>query len=118
MYVGPDIPIQEDVFESDTHSKRSSRAGVKYVYMYMHIPCWAFVNVGQHLMDTKIDEIYSFEIIGETVYEIPIIEVDEVQIKIDLDETIYDAFISMFENITNYIHTENSITSIFMELYT
>ena len=75
----------------------------------MHIPCWAFVNVGQHLMDTKIDE---------TVYEIPIIKVDEVQIKIDLDETIYDAFISMFENITNYIHTENSITSIFTELYT
>lgn len=85
------------------------RAGVKYVYMYMHIPCWAFVNVGQHLMDTKIDEI---------VYEIPIIKVDEVQIKIDLDETIYDTFISMFENITNYIHTENSITSIFTELYT
>jgi hypothetical protein len=35
-----------------------------------------------------------------------------------MEETLHDAFVSMFENIIDYIHTENSITRIMIELYT
>ena len=118
--------------------------------MYMRIPCWAFANVGQHLIDIKIDEVDSFEIIDIPIIDVPIIDVPIIDIpiidvsiidipiidvsiidipiidvsikiyetKVDLDETLYDNFLSMFENITNYIHTENSITRIMIELYT
>jgi hypothetical protein len=128
--------------------------------MYMRIPCWAFANVGQHLIDIKIDEVDSFEIIDIPIIDIPIIDIPIIDIpiidvpiidipiidipiidipiidipiidipiidipikiyetKVDLDETLYDNFLSMFENITNYIHTENSITRIMIELYT
>ena len=81
----------------------------------MRIPCWAFANVGQHLIDIKIDEVDSFEIIDIPIIDIPI---KIYETKVDLDETLYDNFLSMFENITNYIHTENSITRIMIELYT
>ena len=96
----------------------------------MRIPCWAFANVGQHLIDIKIDEVDSFEIIDIPIIDVPIIDVPIIDIpiidvsikiyetKVDLDETLYDNFLSMFENITNYIHTENSITRIMIELYT
>ena len=82
----------------------------------MHIPCWAFTNVGQHLMDTKIDEVYAFEIIelpikevdlDLPIVEIPIKEVEiqkvDITVAVDVDETLQDAFVSMFENIAWYI---------------
>ena len=123
--------------------------------MYMHIPCWAFTNVGQHLMDTKIDEVDVFEIIELPIKEVEVqkveiqkVEVQKVEIQkvevqkvevqkvevqkvevqrvdidiptvaLDLDETLQDAFVSMFENIAWYIYTKNNITSILAELYT
>ena len=99
--------------------------------MYMHIPCWAFTNVGQHLMDTKIDEVYAFEIIelpikevdlDLPIVEIPIKEVEiqkvDITVAVDVDETLQDAFVSMFENIAWYIYNKNNITSILAELYT
>ena len=116
----------------------------------MHIPCWAFTNVGQHLMDTKIDEVDVFEIIELPIKEVEVqkveiqkVEVQKVEIQkvevqkvevqkvevqrvdidiptvaLDLDETLQDAFVSMFENIAWYIYTKNNITSILAELYT
>ena len=107
----------------------------------MRIPSWAFTNLGQHLMDTKTDE---FEIVD---IDIPIIEIQKVEIqrveiqkdeiqkdeihtieiqrvevqKVEIpifDETLQDAFVSMFENIAWYIYTKNNITSILAELYT
>ena len=97
----------------------------------MHIPCWAFTNVGQHLMDTKIDEVYAFEIIelpikevdlDLPIVEIPIKEVEiqkvDITVAVDVDETLQDAFVSMFENIAWYIYNKNNITSILAELYT
>ena len=91
----------------------------------MYIPCWAFTNVGQHLMDTKIDEVDVFEIIELPIKEVEVqkVEVQKVDIDIptvalDVDETLQDAFVSMFENIAWYIYTKNNITSILAELYT
>ena len=91
----------------------------------MYIPCWAFTNVGQHLMDTKIDEVDAFEIIELPIKEVEVqkVEVQKVDIDIptvalDVDETLQDAFVSMFENIAWYIYTKNNITSILAELYT
>ena len=101
----------------------------------MRIPSWAFTNLGQHLMDTKTDE---FEIVD---IDIPIVEIQKVEIQkdevqkdeihtieiqkvevqkvaLDVDETLQDAFVSMFENIAWYIYTKNNITSILAELYT
>jgi hypothetical protein len=125
--------------------------------MYMHIPCWAFTNAGQHLMDTKIDEVGEFEIIELDIQnveldmqkveldiptvavdiqkvdvDIPTVAVDiqkvdvDIQkvdidiptVAVDVDETLQDAFVSMFENIAWYIYTKNNITSILAELYT
>ena len=98
--------------------------------MYMHIPCWAFTNVGQHLMDTKIDEVDAFEIIELPIKEVEVqkVEVQKVEVQkvdidiptvaLDVDETLQDAFVSMFENIAWYIYTKNNITSILAELYT
>jgi hypothetical protein len=159
------------VLEPDTHPKRSSRTGIKihlfinmyflqnfYIKnMYMHIPCWAFTNAGQHLMDTKIDEVGEFEIIELDIQnveldmqkveldiptvavdiqkvdvDIPTVAVDiqkvdvDIQkvdidiptVAVDVDETLQDAFVSMFENIAWYIYTKNNITSILAELYT
>ena len=96
----------------------------------MHIPCWAFTNVGQHLMDTKIDEVDAFEIIELPIKEVEVqkVEVQKVEVQkvdidiptvaLDVDETLQDAFVSMFENIAWYIYTKNNITSILAELYT
>lgn len=112
----------------------------------MRIPSWAFTNLGQHLMDTKTDEfeivdidipiveiqkdeIQKVEIQKDEVQkdeiqkdEIPIIEIQRVEIPIVeipiFDETLQDAFVSMFENIAWYIYTKNNITSILAELYT
>jgi hypothetical protein len=39
-------------------------------------------------------------------------------VAVDVDETLQDAFVSMFENIAWYIYTKNNITSILAELYT
>ena len=77
----------------------------------MRIPSWAFANIGQHLIDTKTDE---FEIVD---IDIPIVEIPIVEIQ-KVDETLQDAFVSMFENIAWYIYTKNNITSILAELYT
>ena len=96
----------------------------------MYIPCWAFTNVGQHLMDTKIDEVDAFEIIELPIKEVEVqkVEVQKVEVQkvdidiptvaLDVDETLQDAFVSMFENIAWYIYTKNNITSILAELYT
>jgi len=132
--------------------------------MYMHIPCWAFTNAGQHLMDTKIDEVGEFEIIELPIKEVDVyiqkveldiptvtvdiqkvdvdiptvavdiqkvdvdiqkvdidiqkVHVDIPTVALDVDETLQDAFVSMFENIAWYIYTKNNITSILAELYT
>jgi hypothetical protein len=131
------------MLEPDTHPKRSSRTGIKihlfinmyflqnfYIKnMYMHIPCWAFTNAGQHLMDTKIDEVGEFEIIELDIQKVDVyiqkvdvdiqkVDIDIPTVAVDVDETLQDAFVSMFENIAWYIYTKNNITSILAELYT
>ena len=63
-----------------------------------YIPRWAFDNVGQYLIDKN--------------------DLDIPTVAVNVDETLHDAFVSMFENIVDYIHTKNSIISIFTELYT
>ena len=97
----------------------------------MRIPSWAFTNLGQHLMDTKTDEFeivdIDIPIVEIPIVEIPIVEIQKVEIPIVeipiveipiFDETLQDAFVSMFENIAWYIYTKNNITSILAELYT
>ena len=113
----------------------------------MQIPSWAFANIGQHLLDTgtdddEIDEVEIDEVeidseIVENVSTIEIIKAETIKVEIikaetikaetikaetkttavDVDETLRDAFVSMFENIARYIHTENNIAYTLAELY-
>ena len=111
----------------------------------MRIPSWAFTNLGQHLMDTKTDEfeivdidipiveiqkveiqkdevqkdeIHTIEIHKVEIQKVEIQKVEVQKVALDVDETLQDAFVSMFENIAWYIYTKNNITSILAELYT
>ena len=111
--------------------------------MYMQIPSWAFANIGQHLLDTGTDddeidevetdseivEIYvsTVEIIKAETIKVEIIKAETIKAEtikaetkttaVDVDETLRDAFVSMFENIARYIHTENNIAYTLAELY-
>ena len=72
-----------------------------------------------HTIEIQRVEIQKDEIQKDEIHTIEIqrVEVQKVEIPI-FDETLQDAFVSMFENIAWYIYTKNNITSILAELYT